>query len=240
ALELETKKADGHSWKYRKITDESWKQAQMYLAHKEAIKATQPVIDVAAVPQVDPIVPILAEELAAATTREECENLFMTVTEQQKNEAWAILSDEQQQKILALYEPQVIQPSIFDQPPVVEAGESSAVSIDQPPVVEAGESSVVSMVNNHELVVNTDESTVTSQQLPVNSHESIVNSQQQIDNPVGHRCWVWHFSEWKEAIIQTWEYRPHEKFFKSAVSFIDNSFTRLVWVREAIFFPNQQ
>lgn len=72
------------------------------------------------------------------------------------------------------------------------------------------------------------------------SHESIVNAQPTIENPVGHRCWVWHFDQWREAIIEAWEDRPHEKFFKSVVRFIEDSVTRFVWQREAIFLQDKQ
>lgn len=129
-LELETKKADGQKWKYRRISPESWKFAQMYLAHKEAIKVKEPMPEVAAVPEVDPIVPMLAEELATATTRKQCEELFMTVTEEQKNQAWTILTIEQQQRIYSLFEVEVIQPTIFEQVSVVEIPTIADVAVE--------------------------------------------------------------------------------------------------------------
>lgn len=72
------------------------------------------------------------------------------------------------------------------------------------------------------------------------NHESIVNTQPAIENPIGHCCLVWHFGQWREAIIEAWEDKPHEKFFKSVVRFIENSGTRFVWQREAIFLQDQQ
>lgn len=72
------------------------------------------------------------------------------------------------------------------------------------------------------------------------NHESIVNTQPVIENPIGHCCLVWHFGQWREAIIEAWEDKPHEKFFKSVVRFIENSGTRFVWQREAIFLQGGQ
>ncbi|BAY80506.1 hypothetical protein NIES25_69940 (plasmid) [Nostoc linckia NIES-25] len=80
--------------------------------------------------------------------------------------------------------------------------------------------------------------TVISHQSSVISHEP-TNTQPIIEDPVGHRCWVWHFGEWREAIIQSWEDKPHEKFFKSVVNFAESSFTRYVWQREAILLETQ-
>ncbi|WP_298913540.1 plasmid replication protein, CyRepA1 family [uncultured Nostoc sp.] len=47
------------------------------------------------------------------------------------------------------------------------------------------------------------------------------------------RCRVWHYSQWLEATISYWEDRPHEKFFKAIVNFIDGR-DRIVWQRESI------
>lgn len=115
-LELETKQADGQKWKYRRISPESWKFAQMYLAHKEAIKVKEPMPEVAAVPEINPVVLMLIDYLPQAKTREQCEELFVVANEQQKSEAWAMLVQEEQQRISALFEIQAIQPTIFEQP----------------------------------------------------------------------------------------------------------------------------
>ena len=65
--------------------------------------------------------------------------------------------------------------------------------------------------------------------------QSIVSSEPMINNPVGHHCLVWHFGQWRQALIESWEDMPGQKFFKSVVSFIGSSTTRIVWQREAIF-----
>lgn len=71
------------------------------------------------------------------------------------------------------------------------------------------------------------------------SHQSPVSSEPVIDDFVGHNCWIWHFGEWRQALIQSWEDKPGQKFFKSIVSFIGNSATRIVWQREAIFLETE-
>lgn len=129
ALELETKQVDGQKWKYRRITPDSWKFAQMYLAHKQAMKAAkEPLPEVATVPEIDSIVLMLKDYLPQAQTREQCEDLFGTVTESQKNEAWAMLTQEQQERIYSLFEPQVIQPTIFEEISPVEFVEVLAIA----------------------------------------------------------------------------------------------------------------
>ena len=125
-LELKTKKADGQKWKYRCISPDSWKFAQMYLAHKEAIKVKEPVPEAAAVPEIDSMVLMLIDYLPQAKTREQCEELFITVSEQQKSEAWAMLDQEEQQRISALFEIQAIQPTIFEQVLLLDPVEVSA------------------------------------------------------------------------------------------------------------------
>jgi hypothetical protein len=126
ALELEYKQADGQKWKYRRISPESWKFAQMYLAHKEAIKVKEPVPEVVAVPEIDPMVLMLIDYLPQAKTREQCEELFVTASEQQKSEAWTMLAQEEQQRISALFEIQAIQPTIFEQVLLLDPVEVSA------------------------------------------------------------------------------------------------------------------
>ncbi|EKE96425.1 hypothetical protein FDUTEX481_09771 [Tolypothrix sp. PCC 7601] len=49
----------------------------------------------------------------------------------------------------------------------------------------------------------------------------------------GSRCWVWHYSQWLEGIVHHWEHRPHEKFFKAIVNFVDGG-SRMVWNRGEI------
>ncbi len=77
-------------------------------------------------------------------------------------------------------------------------------------------------------------------ELPTEKHQqlitqSVVSSEPTINNPVGHHCRVWHFGQWRQALIESWEDMPGQKFFKSVVSFIGSSATRIVWQREAIF-----
>ncbi len=110
----------------RCISPDSWKFAQMYLAHKEAIKVKEPMLEVAAVPEIDPVVLMLIDYLPQAKTREQCEELFITVNEQQKSEAWAMLAQEEQQRISALFEIQAIQPNIFEQVLLLDSVEVSA------------------------------------------------------------------------------------------------------------------
>lgn len=81
---------------------------------------------------------------------------------------------------------------------------------------------------------------VVSQELTVSSQQLVTNNQPEVENLIGSQCWVWHFGEWKQAIIESWDNRPHQKFFKSVVNFIDFNFTRIVWEREAIFLQDQQ
>ncbi|WP_375449055.1 hypothetical protein [uncultured Nostoc sp.] len=121
ALELETKQVDGQKWKYRRITPDSWKFAQMYLTHKQAMKAVkEPLPEVAAVPEINSIVSMLLDYLPQAKTREQCEDLFGTASEQQKSEAWAMLAQTEQQRISVLFEIQAIQPTIFEEVSPVE------------------------------------------------------------------------------------------------------------------------
>ncbi|MBG1258404.1 hypothetical protein [Nostoc commune] len=142
-LELETKQADGQKWKYRRITPDSWKFAQMYLAHKQAMKvAKEPLPEVTAVPEIDSIVLMLKDYLPQARTREQCEDLFGTVTESQKNEAWAMLAQEEQQRISALFEIEAIQPTIFEQS--LAATEESEVKTQAQPAPITQELSVLS------------------------------------------------------------------------------------------------
>lgn len=215
-LELETKQADGKKWKHRRITSDSWKFAQMYLAHKEAMKvAKEPSPEMAALPEIDSIVLMLVDYLPQAQTREQCEDLFGTVTESQNNGAWAMLTQEEQQRISALFEVQAIQPTIFEQS--LTSTEELEVKTQAQPAPITQESSVV---GRQAIAV----------EFPVEnqSHQSI------LQNPVGHPCQVWHFGEWRRAIIQSWDDRPHEKFFESVVSFMNSSFTRHIWQRESI------
>jgi len=153
----------------------------------------------------------------------------------------------------------------WEEVPIVEATEfvttePVAAVVDQPqeePATITEELTVNSQQHNTLAVVNvavneeintastlqdelTAAITVNSQQLTANSQQPIVNSQPVIDNPIGHCCLVWHFDQWREAIIEAWDDRPHEKFFKSIVRFIEDSATRFVWQREAIFLQEQQ
>lgn len=162
-LELETKKVDGQKWKYRRITPDSWKFAQMYLAHKEAIKVKQPMPEVAAVEEIDPVVLMLADYLPQAQTREQCEDLFGTVTESQKNEAWAMLTKEQQDRIYSLFEPQVIQPTVFDQASLVVSAVTDIAQAQQPTIdnqqssVEIVENSSQQEIVSNDMINQVDE-----------------------------------------------------------------------------------
>ncbi len=50
-------------------------------------------------------------------------------------------------------------------------------------------------------------------------------------NASSKRCWVWYYSQWFEAIVKTFEDRPHEKFFKAVVELVCG-LEIIVWRRE--------
>jgi Domain of unknown function (DUF3854) len=63
--------------------------------------------------------------------------------------------------------------------------------------------------------------------------EIYTQEQKQTSN---QKCVVWHFGEWREAVIKSWEHLPEQKFFKATVDFLDGGASRLVWDIGAIAF----
>jgi hypothetical protein len=49
----------------------------------------------------------------------------------------------------------------------------------------------------------------------------------------GSKCWVWYYSQWLQAVVKDWDYKPHQKFFKAVVDFVDGG-SLTVWQREGI------
>lgn len=202
-LELETKKADGQKWKYRRISPESWNFAQMYLAHKEAIKVKEPMPEVAAVPEIDPVVLMLIDCLPQAKTREQCEELFVVANEHLKSEAWAMLAQEEQQRISALLvEIQAIQPTIFDQPSLVvsvitDIGQQSTINNQQSSseIVEVVTNEVIDQVDQVQLIVKN------SSQLEVVTND-VIN---QIDQAISKLLTVCNLSEL--SVTNLWQRR---------------------------------
>ncbi|WP_026730801.1 hypothetical protein [Fischerella sp. PCC 9605] len=50
-------------------------------------------------------------------------------------------------------------------------------------------------------------------------------------NASSKRCWVWYCQQWKQAIVETLEDRPNEKFFKAVVKLV-SGLSMIVWQRE--------
>ncbi|MGM3305741.1 plasmid replication protein, CyRepA1 family [Anabaena sp. WFMT] len=125
-LSLDKKKVAGQKWKARKINAQDWEYCQMYLKHKEFVKTqreainspVEVVVNLVEAVEVDPIVPLVAEELVKTSTREECEDLFDTITEKQKISAWQLISVEHQQRITNLFSTVVDQLSLDDIEPI--------------------------------------------------------------------------------------------------------------------------
>ncbi|PMB27800.1 plasmid replication protein, CyRepA1 family [Fischerella thermalis] len=75
-----------------------------------------------------------------------------------------------------------------------------------------------------ETIVNTES---------VAQKEAIADTPQNLQtiNPTQKRCFAWHYSQWKEAIIQHWEERTEQKFFKAVVNFLDGG-SCTIWRRD--------
>lgn len=119
-LTFETKAVEGEKWKLRKITLESWDYAQMYIRHKESLKAQQePVAQTAEVQGFTP--EILAECLSEVESKEMYEQLVVGVDQSVVEAAWVLVAPVVRDRINNFYnEPQPKQLTIEDVNNVVE------------------------------------------------------------------------------------------------------------------------
>jgi hypothetical protein len=120
-LSFETKSVEGQKWKLRKIKDEDWQYAQMFVRHKEAMKAkeaTQATVQTTvqtAVQTVGFTAETLAEVLTLIDTREQYEDILMSNDKAVVDAALALVTQEVRDRILAFYhEPEPLQMSLDD------------------------------------------------------------------------------------------------------------------------------
>jgi len=119
-LSFETKSVEGQKWKLRKIKDEDWQYTQMFVRHKEALKAKEPQAQVettvqTAVQTVGFTPETLAEVLTIIDTREQYEDILTSNDKAVVDAALALVTQEVRDRILAFYhEPEPLQMSLDD------------------------------------------------------------------------------------------------------------------------------
>jgi hypothetical protein len=120
-LSFETKSVEGQKWKLRKIKDEDWQYTQMFVRHKEALKAKEPQAQVettvqTAVQTVGFTPETLAEVLTnTVDNREMYEDILTSNEKSLVDAALALVSQGVRDRILAFYqESEPVQMTLHD------------------------------------------------------------------------------------------------------------------------------
>lgn len=112
-LSFETKSIEGQKWKLRRIKDEDWQYTQMFVRHKEAIKAKEISVQTPVQTPVETFgftPETLAEILTIIDTREQYDDILTCNDKMLVDAALALVSPEVRDRILAFYhEPEPVQ-----------------------------------------------------------------------------------------------------------------------------------